>query len=279
MFQFEKISDSVWAHTRGDTFGHIAFIKLKDRLVFIDSGYYPKVIKDAREKAEEITGLKVKHLIITHHHGDHILGNQHFEDCEIISAEPIHNILKNYWTEETVQKVKARDPENFSDLKFVFPNQIFVNRYTITDDNLTLEIIQTNGHTEGSSFVFIPEEEILIAGDLLFAEEIPYFGDNTTDPYAWIEAYKQMIQLNPKVVVPGHGPLSDVEELRNQLEYMEKCVEWMEKYIENGGKKENLETIEDFPMIEFEPYDNFEMLFNESKNRTYDVVKMKYKSK
>ena len=112
---------------------------------------------------------------------------------------------------------------------------------------------------------------------MLFAEEIPYFGDSTTDAYSWIEAYKQMIALNPKIVVPGHGPLCDIGELRNQLEYMEKCVDWMEKYIERGGKKENLETAEDFPMMEFEPYENFEMLFEESKKRTFDVVKEKHK--
>ncbi len=275
MFEFEKISNSVWAHTKGETFGHVAFVRMKDMLVFVDSGYFPEVIKEAREKAEKITGLSVKYLIITHHHGDHVLGNQYFEDCEIISAKPVHKILKNYWTEEAVKRIKERDPVNFSNLKIVLPNKTFVDSYTISDDNLTLEIIQTNGHTDGSSFVFILEEEVLIAGDLLFAEEVPYFGDGTTNVYAWIKAYKQMIDLNPKVIVPGHGPLSDIGELRNQLEYMERCVDWMEKYIQRGGKKEDLETVEDFPMMEFEPYENFEMLFEESKKRTYDVVKEK----
>ena len=275
MFEFEKISYSVWAHTKGETFGHVAFVKMKDMLVFVDSGYYPEVIKDARKQAEEMTGLPVKYLIITHHHGDHILGNQYFEDCEIISSEPVHKILKNYWTEEAVKRIKERDSENFGNLKFVLPSKTFADKHIISDESLTLEIIQTNGHTDGSSFVFIPEEEVLIAGDLLFSEEIPYFGDGTTDPYAWIEAYKQMIELNPKVVVPGHGPLADITQLRIQLEYMERCVEWMEKYIQRGGKKEDLETAEDFPIMDFEPYDNFEMLFDESKKRTYDVVKEK----
>ncbi len=87
MFKFEKVSDSVWVHVEGETFGHVAFVRLKDKLVFIDSGYYPKVIKEARKQAEEITGLPVKQLIITHHHGDHVLGNQFFDDCEIISSK------------------------------------------------------------------------------------------------------------------------------------------------------------------------------------------------
>ena len=272
MFKFEKVSDSVWAHVEGETFGHVAFVKIKKSLVFIDSGYYPKVIKEARKQAEEMTGLPVKQLILTHHHGDHVLGNQFFDDCEIISSKPILEILEAYWTEENVENLRKREPESFEDLRFVFPTKTFEGEYIIHDENLTLKIIQTNGHTRGSCYIFIPEEEILIAGDLLFANEIPYFGDDTTNPYLWIEAYKKIIAHSPKVIIPGHGPISDIKEMGRQLEYMEKSVEWMENYIENGGKKEDIDRVEDFPMIDTEPYDNFEMLYSKSKNRTFDVV-------
>jgi glyoxylase-like metal-dependent hydrolase (beta-lactamase superfamily II) len=278
MVKFEQVTDSVWAHVEGETFGHVAFVKLKESLVFVDSGYYPKVIKEARNKAEVMTGLPVKHLIITHHHGDHVLGNQHFDDCEIISTKPILDILKAYWIEDNIESIRKREPESFGDLQFVFPNIIFEDEYIIQDDNLTLRIKQTNGHTKGSSYVFIPEEEVIIAGDLLFANEIPYFGDDTTDPYEWIEAYKEMIALSPKIIIPGHGPISDIQEIKNQLKYMEEVVDWMENYIQKGGKKEDLEGAKDFPMLDFEPYDNFEMLFTRSKNRTYDVVHNKLKT-
>ncbi|NPD89292.1 MAG: MBL fold metallo-hydrolase [Asgard group archaeon] len=272
MVKFEQVSNSVWAHVERETFGHVAFVKLKDSIVFIDSGYFPKVIKKAREQAEKITGLPVKQLIITHHHGDHVLGNQFFDDCEIICSQPILEILKSYWRDENIDSLRNKEPEDFGDLKFVFPNKTFEGEYVIYNENLTLNIIQTDGHTQGSSYIYIPEEEILIAGDLLFAEEIPYFGDDTTDPYKWIEAYKEMISLSPKVIIPGHGPISKIEEMKLQLDYMEKVVSWMESYIEEGGKKENLEEMKDFPILDFEPYDNFEMLFNRSKNRTFDVV-------
>ncbi|MHA1954733.1 MAG: MBL fold metallo-hydrolase [Candidatus Heimdallarchaeaceae archaeon] len=272
MVKFEKVSDSVWAHIEGETFGHVAFVKLVDSLVFIDSGYYPNIIKEARKQAEEITGLTVKQLIITHHHGDHVLGNQFFDDCEIISSIPTFEILKAYWTEEKIESLRQREPESFGDLRFVFPNKTFEGEYIIHDENLTLKIIQTNGHTRGSCYIFIPEEEVIIAGDLLFANEIPYFGDDTTDPYKWVGSYKQMIANSPKVIIPGHGPISDIEEIRRQLDYMEKNVKWMENYIEEGGKKKDLDNAEDFPMIDTEPYDNFEMLFNKSKKRTFDVV-------
>ena len=36
--------------------------------------------------------------------------------------------------------------------------------------------------------------------------------------------------------------------------------------------KEELDTVQDFPMLDYNPYDNFEALFKSSKDRTYDVV-------
>jgi glyoxylase-like metal-dependent hydrolase (beta-lactamase superfamily II) len=282
MVKFDQISNSVWAHTGGDTFGHIAFVKLESSVVFVDSGYFPKLMKEARKEAEKITGLPVKYLIITHHHSDHILGNQFFDDCEIISTKDtldfLENLIKTRWTDEFIENFKKEDPENFDILKISLPNKVFEVEYEIKERNSILKVIQTDGHTKGSCFVYIPSESIIIAGDLLFSEEIPYFGDRTADPYLWIEAYQKMINLSPIKIVPGHGPITDIKQMEIQLQYMKDCINWMEKYIESGGKKEDLEKAEDFPMLDYEPYENFDVLFKSSKERTYDIIIEKFKN-
>ena len=276
MVNFEQISDSVWSNTEKETFSQVSFIKLEKSLVFVDSGYYPKIIKKARKLAEEITGLPTKYLIITHHHGDHVLGNQFFDDCEIISTKKTFNILEELvrtrWRDENLEKIRKENPKEFDILKIVLPNKTFEGEYKISEGDMVLKIIQTNGHTAGSCFVYLPKEEVIIGGDLVFSHQIPYFGDETADPYLWIEAYEKMIDLNPAIVIPGHGPITDIEQLQLQLEYMKDCINWMIDYIKNGGKKEDLDSMVDFPMLDYDLYENFELLFKESKNRTYDVV-------
>ncbi len=281
MVNFEQITNSVWSNTEDETFSHVAFVKLNNCLVFIDSGYYPKVIEKARKEAEKITGLPVKYLIITHHHGDHVLGNQFFEDCQIISTKKtfdiLDNLVKTRWSDDNLEKTRKENPKEFDILKVVLPNKSFVGEYEIIDDTLSLKIFQTDGHTSGSCFVYFPEERIIIAGDLLFSEQVPYFGDETTDPYLWLEAYKQMIDLNPVKVIPGHGPMTDIEQVKIQLQYLEDCINWMEDYVKSGRKKEDLDAIIDFPMLDYDKYDDFDEFFKLSKDRTYDVVKEKHK--
>ena len=72
MVKLDKISESVWDYYYEELEGHISIIKLTESLVFIDSGLYPKMAKEVREKAEEMLGLPTKCLILTHHHDDHI---------------------------------------------------------------------------------------------------------------------------------------------------------------------------------------------------------------
>lgn len=73
-------------------------------------------------------------------------------------------------------------------------------------------------HSPGDQIVFLPRERILFAGDLL--EErmfpiVPFFppmiGAADIDVARWETALGDMVRLQPRLVVPGHGSLAGVE--------------------------------------------------------------------
>ncbi len=278
MVKLEQISESVWDYYYKELEGHISIVKLTECLVFIDSGHYPQMAKEVREKAEECLGLPTKYLILTHHHDDHIWGNQEFEDCEIIASKAVLDLLKIRLADEKflkiIENMKNENPERYGDLRIILPTKTFINEYQIEDDNIRIQIYQTDGHSEGSSFVLIPEERVLIAGDLLFSQMFPYFGDPTADVYKWIDCYNKMLELSPKIVIPGHGDIVDKKEIISQKKYLQSCINWMIEFIKKGHKKEELEDNKDFPVHPGEiPVENFEEFLNDSKLRTYDVIR------
>ena len=283
MIKLDKISDSVWDYCTPVYEGHITIIKLKDRLVFIDSGREPITATKVRLKAEKILNLPAKQLILTHQHWDHVFGNQAFEDCEIISSEAacdeMKSYLKTYWKEDNIEKMKEDQPELFSDFRIVFPNKTFENEYQIKDENITINIYQGDGHSAGSSYVFILEEKILVTGDLLFSGVTPFFGDPNADVFKWSEVYYKMIELNPKKIVPGHGKITDTNEILNQIKYYKYCISWMRQFIKEGNSRENLELRDDFPLIKAMDIDGFDELVKSSKRRLYDlIIENSYKS-
>ncbi|NPD89288.1 MAG: MBL fold metallo-hydrolase [Asgard group archaeon] len=279
MIKLDQISDSVWDYCTPIYEGHISIIKLKNKLVFIDSGREPITAKNVRLEAEKQFKLPAKQLILTHQHWDHVFGNQAFKDCEIISSkatlEDMKSYMTTYWTDENIAKMKEEEPETFADFRIVFPNITFEREYQITDEKITIEIYQGDGHSAGNSYIFIPEEKILITGDLLFSGMTPFFGDPNADIFTWLEVYQNMLDLSPKKIIPGHGEITDKGEILNQINYFERCINWMKKYIENGYLKEELDTRKDFPVLKSMDIEGFDELVKSSIRRTYDVVKEK----
>jgi len=277
MFDLERVSENVWAHTKGETRGNVVFIKMKQSGVMVDTGIDPKTAKVARETAEKEMGVSIKYLVITHHHGDHVFGNQVLEDCEIISSKDMKEIMEEQiskvWTKEMIEERMEQLPEfkeKWEDLRFVVPKVTFEGEYILEEDGFKVEIVQTNGHTRGSSYLYVPDDNIVITGDLLFAERYPYGGDPTADPYLWIDAYTQMIYLNPNKVVPGHGPITFKEELEIQRKYLEMLVKKIEDLVVDGLTKEEVLERTDLPVFPYEVDPNRSKTMLE---RCYDVIK------
>ncbi|MCG3216826.1 MAG: MBL fold metallo-hydrolase [Candidatus Heimdallarchaeota archaeon] len=278
MFELEQVSENVWAHTKGETRGNVAFIKLGDTVIMIDSGMDPITADIAKNSAEEIIGFPISKLVLTHHHPDHILGNQIFEESEIISTNSINElmkeVIKKYYAPEKLAQYKADDPvweEKWKDLRFVFPTTTFDEEYFLENQEERIELIETNGHTRGSTFIYVPKDNVIIAGDILFAEVYPYGGDPSMDPYLWISAYQKMIDLRPDKVVPGHGPVSSIKELKLHKEYLSELVQRIEDLIEAGITKEELLKRADLPVFPYEitSPERLETMLD----RCYEVIK------
>lgn len=213
----EKVTDRVYANTEGQSGGNIGVILMKDRAIAVDS-QYPGSARAFREAIEELTDKKISHLLLTHYHGDHVFGAQVFENCEIVGHRLLKTkmeaMLKTDWApanlEKMVQSLRSRNPERawlYDGLKIVLPTTTFDDRFTLSDGEMSVQMVRTGGHTAESSIVYVPEERVLFAGDILFAKTFPYASDESADPDRWIDAFERILDTDLDVIIPGHGPL------------------------------------------------------------------------
>ncbi len=236
----EKIKENVYAITDGSTRGNVTAYVLPTQIVFVDSGMNIPLIKQFREYIEEETGKSASTLLITHEHGDHVFGNQIFEDCDIITSEFTHQEMiesqKNNWTPEALEEWKknAEDPSTLEGLKIVLANKTFVDSFEIIDGDVKVIAKRTGGHTEGSSYVYCPNYKVIFAGDNLFNKQFPWGGPPSANPVKWIAALKEYLSLDVEHFIPGHGQMSDEKPIREFLNYLEKVVELMKAQIAIG---------------------------------------------
>jgi glyoxylase-like metal-dependent hydrolase (beta-lactamase superfamily II) len=146
--------------------------------------------------------LKPVHLLNTHYHIDHILGNKYVNNYYRLPVEA-HSGGSPFW--ENTSYWAANFGLKHDDL--VAPDAYLQNGDEIKFGNSSLKVLYTPGHADGSICFYNKDEKYVIVGDVLFHTSI----GRTDLPTGNYDVLKQSIKeklftLPDKTVVyPGHG--------------------------------------------------------------------------
>lgn len=197
-------------------------------ILMVDSQFAPLSdrIKDA---INTISDLPISYLVNTHHHGDHTGGNANFntDDTVVIAQE---NAKKRV---ETTNKDVAAVPEKTLD-----------EEMTITIDTENVMLIHVhNAHTDGDTFVYLTDRNVLHMGDVYFSGKFPYIDLKSGGSIkGYIEAQKIALNMinEETIIVPGHGAVSNFEELMEYIIVLENITVKIQKLMEANVTKEDI---------------------------------------
>jgi cyclase len=199
-------------------------IRTTEGIILVDTTARPVDIGACLDLAE-VTPGDVCLVLITHSHSDHTSGIPLFT-CPILA----HKL--------TYQRIKKRGTER---AETQLPTDTFENRKEFEIGGMELEMIHVGGHTPGSSVVWLPNQQILFAGDLIFEGRYPFLA--TADVEKLMGALRWVPSLGARIIVPGHGVLCDNGEVLKQLNFIETTLERTTKHIEMGHSLD--ETLKD----------------------------------
>src|SRR6185437_4396718 len=111
---------------------------------------------------------------------------------------------------------------DFASVTERLPTDTFQQHRDLTVGNRKVNLIELGpAHTNGDAIAYVPDADAVFTGDILFIEGTPLMW---AGPIAnWIAACDRIIELNPKTIVPGHGPVTDasgVKDVRRYLTYI-----------------------------------------------------------
>ena len=191
-----------------------------DWLLALDALGFPLQTKAFIAAARRATGGKpFGQLINTHHHGDHVAGNQFFLPAQILSHP--------YCRDEVVKAV-ATTPSSWpkqegladgTEVRKLTPPSVTF------EDNLTYHIggnlvefhFAGPAHTWGDITAYLPQHKILFAGDVAFFHLVPYAHNGYISK--WLESVDRIMKMDVDVIVPGHGPVGGKKDLAEMAEY------------------------------------------------------------
>ena len=197
-----------------------------------------------------------KRVINTHEDGDHVWGNQLFDGTEIIAHRSVSERMRHVANPEEIQKLvhgvghlptrqalqavhpglvaagqQLLEDYNFDGIELVLPTTLFDTRYELDLDGTEVHLIYVGPcHQAGDTIIHVPKERVVFAGDVLFRRCTPMGWVGTYEK--WFQCIDLLVELNPEVIVAGHGPLCGIEgaiEMKAYLQYVrdesKKCFD------------------------------------------------------
>lgn len=169
-----------------------------------------------------VTDKPIKYVVNTHTHLDHAFGNGVFAGlgATVIS----HGADRDYLAKAGAETLKnignfGLKPEEMSGTEIVLPTISFADQMQIDLGDVSVELLRVApSHTGGSIVVYVPSQKLLFAGDVLFTDFHPFLADG--DIPGWCKTIDALLTMEVERIVPGHGPLSSKQDLREMRDYL-----------------------------------------------------------
>lgn len=218
-----------FAQDNGANIVNIAFIETDDGVVVIDSGPSKRYGEALRQAIAATSSKPVKLLLLTHHHPDHVLGNQAFADVPIAALAGTRQLLEqqgNAMAENMYRLVG----DWMRGTEVVLPNQA-VEAGLLEVGGHRLRLLALSGHTGADLAILDESTGVLFAGDLVFYQRA-LTTPNSPGLDVWLADIATLQALPWKVIVPGHGPVATDKQPFVQ---MRDYLGWLDQVMRDGA--------------------------------------------
>src|SRR6202140_3586368 len=174
----------------------------------------------------EKTKKPLSTIYITHEHADHFLGLEVFKE-----AYPGVRIIA---TSAVVDRINIVYQEKIDKWKKILgagatSHAVAIEKFDgnfIEFENSKIELLKdVQGDTDENTMLWIPEQRILIAGDILFNNMHVYTAEtDSTAREKWLNSLQKIRALKPLVVIPGHSKVGAPLDASTALDFTENYL-------------------------------------------------------
>ena len=215
--------------------GNIGFSVGDDGIVLVDDQFAPLADR-IKAALKSITDKPLRFVINTHYHFDHIDGNANFQkDAPVIAHDNVRKRLESGGTPGNFGSVRQ---EMKPAAREALPILTFSRDVTIHLNGEDIHVLHyPSGHTDGDSMIFFPQSNVVHMGDDFVTYGFPFIdlaGGGSVE--GMIVAAEYVIAKLPAdvKVIPGHGTISNLDDVREFVTMLQETRSVVEKAIKAG---------------------------------------------
>lgn len=273
----EKITDGVytsigitapyWYESTAHN-NNLGFIIGEDSVLVWNAGSSYLLAQALHNEIKKITNKPVKYVILENSQGHALLGSNYWKEqgAQIIAHEITKKEIEKKG-KKTFNRISKVLGDRFQGTKLTFPDKYFSKNMSF---DLGGKIVEAKyfgyAHEHSDIALWIPEKKILFAGDLAFNNRLlPIFEITETDK--WLEAWEKLEKLNAKIVIPGHGDITNMATVRKYTkDYLVYLRSEIEKILDDDGELNDAYNID---MSKYKHLDTYKELGKQNIARTF----------
>jgi glyoxylase-like metal-dependent hydrolase (beta-lactamase superfamily II) len=198
---------------------NVGFIVMPKGGIAVDVPTLPQDARVWRQQIVEATGAPILYVLLTDTHPDRLLSADilsGFGEAPIVAAQAAYDRASAYtdgFWRGVIEGWTRRYPESADDLagrRGALPEIMFTHDLTLRKGGEDVTIRQIDGAAPGSAWIYLPERDVLFAGDTVVTNDVPLLGA-TPDSKAWLSTLSVLrrSRYSKTVIVPGRGPICD----------------------------------------------------------------------
>jgi cyclase len=248
--------------------GNITLAVADADIIMVDSEFAPLHDK-IKAAISTVTDKPVRYLIDTHFHLDHTGGNAAFaaDGATLVAQE---NARKRLGSGTEGMNGNRMPPASQLDL----PTKVYGDELTLKLKGLTAELRHLPAaHTDGDTYVYFAEANVLATGDLVSIGRYPYIdvvnGGNLNGMIAAANALLKRVDDQTRIV-PGHGPLAGKSDLLAYRDMLQIARARMETLIREGKSEDEV--------LAAKPFADFDAKFGATDQASQNFNRAVYRS-
>lgn len=248
------------------------FVVTDSGVVMIDSGPSYQVAARMAVAVASVTDQPITHVINLGSQDHRWLGNGWFLEhgAEIIALQRTAETQARYGSQHVNRSISTLGAEVMAGTEPVTaPDPINADHHRIEIGGVTFDLIYVaDAHFPGDIMVHLPDEDVVFTGDFVYTERILGIQPES-NPVGKLANFRRLEELNPTIVVPGHGAATDMATARRDSgDYLEVVVGEVRSGLENWETlDETVERLADLP--QFEHLLHYDAWHRANVNRTY----------
>ena len=237
----EELGGGLYAWMQPDGgwgWSNAGFVHDGDASLLVDTLFDEPLTAGMLKAFEDVSGIapdRIGTLVNTHANGDHTHGNALVPNAEVIASSAAAREMAEL-PPAALAKLKAAGatgalgeggkyfaemfgPFDFATARGRAPTRTFEKQLELRVGDKAVELHMLGpAHTAGDALVWLPGQQVVYTGDLLFIDVTPVMWAGPVE--RWLAACDKILSFNAVHIVPGHGPMTDAAGVRRVQDYL-----------------------------------------------------------